>query len=118
MGFDLACVRSKLDRKFLNVSRAVGGFDSRSCRRIVRGMNVEVPDATAAAAKLTPDEARLWLAFSLYREGRLSTGPCAELAGLDRRAFMDELARHRVEAPYAVSDWEADVATLQKLGHL
>jgi predicted HTH domain antitoxin len=81
-------------------------------------MNVEVPDATAAAAKLKPEEARLWLAFSLYREGRRSTGPCAELAGLDRRAFMDELARHRVEAPYGVSDWEADVATVQKLGHL
>lgn len=94
------------------------GVDSRSCRGIVRPMIVEVPDVTAAAAKLTPKEARLWLAFSLYREGRLSTGPCAELAGLDRRAFMDELARHRVEAPYAVSDWEADVATLQKLGHL
>ena len=81
-------------------------------------MNVEVPDATAAAAKLTPDEARLWLAFSLYREGRLSTRQCADLAGLARRAFMDELARHRVEAPYAVPDWEADFATLQKLGHL
>lgn len=81
-------------------------------------MNVEVPDAAAAAAKLTPDEARLRLAFSLYREGRLSTGLSAELAGMDRRAFMDELARHRVEAPYSVVDWEADVATLQKLGHL
>ncbi|MEY4814821.1 MAG: hypothetical protein RLZZ162_1894, partial [Verrucomicrobiota bacterium] len=31
-------------------------------------MIVEVPDVTAAAAKLTPEEARLWLAFSLYRE--------------------------------------------------
>jgi predicted HTH domain antitoxin len=81
-------------------------------------MNVEVPDAPAAAAKLTPDDARLLLAFSLYREGRLSTRLCAELAGMDRRAFMDELARHRVEAPFSVADWEADVATLQKLGHL
>ena len=81
-------------------------------------MNVEIPDAPAAAAKLTPDAARLLLAFSLYREGRLSTRLCAELAGLDRRAFMDELARHRIEAPYAVEDWEADVATLKSLGHL
>ena len=81
-------------------------------------MNVELPDAAAGAANLTPEEARLRLAFSLYREGRLSTRLSADLAGLDRRAFMDELARHRVEAPYSVADWEEDVATLQKLGHL
>ena len=81
-------------------------------------MIVELPDAPAAAAKLTPDEARLRVAFSLYREGRLSTGLGAELAGLDRRAFMAELARHKVEAPFTVADWESDVATLRKLGQL
>jgi predicted HTH domain antitoxin len=81
-------------------------------------MNVELPDAAAAAANLTPDDARLLLAFALYREGRLSTRLCAELAGLDRRAFLDELAKHRVEAPYSQGDWESDVATLRKLGHL
>ena len=78
-------------------------------------MNVELPDAPAAAAKLTPHEVRLRLAFSLYRDGTLSTGRCAELIGLDRRAFMDELARHRVEAPYKVEDWEADLATVERL---
>jgi predicted HTH domain antitoxin len=81
-------------------------------------MNVELPDAPAAAAGLTPEGARLRVAFSLYREGRLSTGLCAELAGLDRSAFMDELARHKVEAPFTVADWESDVATLRKLGQL
>ena len=81
-------------------------------------MNVEVPDATAAAAKLPPDEERLWLAFSLYREGRLSTGLCAELAGLNRRTFMDELARHRVEAPFTMADLDADPADLRALGRL
>ena len=81
-------------------------------------MNVELPDAPAAAAKLTPDEARLRVAFSLYHEGRLSTGLCAELAGLDRRAFMDELARHKVEAPFTVADLEADMADLRALGRL
>ena len=81
-------------------------------------MNVELPDAPASAARLTPGEVRLELAFSLYRQGRLSTGLCAELAGLDRRAFMGELARHRVQAPFAAADWEADLATLRKLGQL
>lgn len=79
-------------------------------------MNVELPDAPAIAAGLTADEARLRVAFSLYREGRLSTPQCAELAGLSRRAFMDELARHRVEAPYALADLEGDAATLKALG--
>jgi predicted HTH domain antitoxin len=79
-------------------------------------MNVELPDAPVIAAGLTADEARLRVAFSLYREGRLSTPQCAELAGLSRRAFMDELARHRVEAPYALADLEADATTLKELG--
>jgi predicted HTH domain antitoxin len=78
-------------------------------------MKVELPDAPATAAGLTPEEARLRVAFSLYREGRLSTKQCADLAGLDRSAFLDALARHRVEAPYAVADLEADLATLGRL---
>ncbi|MFZ5497090.1 MAG: UPF0175 family protein [Verrucomicrobiota bacterium] len=78
-------------------------------------MKVDLPDAPAAAAGLTPEEARLRVAFSLYREGRLSTKQCAELAGLDRRAFMDELARHRIEAPYDLADLKSDLATLDKL---
>ncbi len=77
-------------------------------------MIVELPDSPAMAAKLTPEEARLSVAFALYREGRLSTRQCAELAGLTRSAFMDELARHRVESPYSVSDLNADLATLRK----
>ncbi len=81
-------------------------------------MNVELPDAPAAAAKLTPEEVRLRLAFSLYRDGTLSTGRCAELAGLNRRAFMDELAKHKVEAPFTVADLESDLADLRALGRL
>ncbi len=79
-------------------------------------MIVELPDSPAIAAKLTPEEARLSVAFALYREGRLSTRQCAELAGLTRPAFMDELARHRVEMPFSVADLDADLATLRKLG--
>jgi predicted HTH domain antitoxin len=78
-------------------------------------MNVELPDAPALAAGLTPEDARLRIAFSLYREGRLSTRQSAELAGLDRHAFMDQLALHRVEAPYSIADWESDLATIQTL---
>ena len=78
-------------------------------------MTVEQPDAPASAAGLTPDDARLRLAFSLYTEGRLSTLKAALLAGLDRDSFLDELARHRVPAPFTTEDLEADLATLRKL---
>jgi predicted HTH domain antitoxin len=81
-------------------------------------MNVELPDAPVAAARLTPEEVRLRLAFSLYGDGSLSTGLCAELAGMDRRAFMDQLAKHKVEAPFTVADLEADLADLRALGRL
>jgi predicted HTH domain antitoxin len=79
-------------------------------------MTVELSDPLAAAAKLTPDEVRLRIAFSLYSQGRLSTRQSAELAGLTRHAFMDELAKHRIEAPYRLEDWQADLATLRELG--
>lgn len=78
-------------------------------------MQMDLRDAPVAAAGLTPDEARLRLAMSLYRDARLSTKLRAEMAGLDRRAFMDELARHRVEAPYDLEDLQSDLAALDKL---
>lgn len=77
-------------------------------------VKIDLPDAPVNAAGLTPEEARLHVAFSLYHEGRLSTQQCAELAGLPRLAFMDELARHRIEAPYTVQDAEADWANLNE----
>ncbi|MBC8038171.1 MAG: UPF0175 family protein [Rhizobiales bacterium] len=69
----------------------------------------------AASRVFTQAEAKLRLAFSNYREGRLSTRQCAELAGLSRDRFMDELARHRIEAPYTVADLDADLASLDRL---
>lgn len=96
-------------------SHPVATIDSLAFASRMRSMNVELPDAPSAAAGLTPDEARLRVAFSLYREGRLSTPQCAELAGLSRHAFLDELARHRIEVPYDLADLETDAATLKAL---
>lgn len=77
-------------------------------------MKVDLPDI-AAAAGLTPDEAHLRLAFSLYRDARLSTNQCAELACLDRRTFLDDQVRHLIESPYNLADIQSDLATLDKL---
>jgi predicted HTH domain antitoxin len=38
-------------------------------------------------------EARLLLAVKLYEQGRISTGMAAQLAGMERVAFMFELAK-------------------------
>lgn len=74
-------------------------------------MIVNVPSHFPDAAKLTPDEfardARLAMAAKLYELKRLSSGMAAQLAGVERRDFLLELARFGV----AVHDLSADELT-------
>ena len=47
-------------------------------------------------ADVPEEEVRLLLAVKLFEEGKASLGRSAKLAGLSRRDFIDELARHRI----------------------
>jgi predicted HTH domain antitoxin len=59
-------------------------------------LTIPYPDDLLLSLKKNPQEfeaeARLLLAVKLYEMGRVSTGIAAQLAGLERVAFMFELA--------------------------
>jgi predicted HTH domain antitoxin len=60
-------------------------------------LSIPYPEDLLLSLKTTPEEfeaeARLLLAVKLYELGRVSTGVGAQLAGMDRVAFMFQLAR-------------------------
>ena len=53
---------------------------------------------------ITPDEAQLLLAITLFERGRLSLGQAAKMAGYSKRAFMELAGRNGV----AVFDYPAE----------
>jgi predicted HTH domain antitoxin len=63
-------------------------------------IEVTVPEEVLAALRKTPQEVardvRVSAAVEWYAEGLVSQGKAAELAGLSRVDFLDELARRKV----------------------
>lgn len=62
----------------------------------------DLPPSTFAALRLSPDEfareMRIAASVQWYAQGLVSQGKAAEIAGLDRAEFLDELFRRRVPA--------------------
>ena len=58
----------------------------------VKTVNVRLPDSV----DLDDREAQTILAAQLYKQGRLSLGQAAEVAGLSKRAFAEILGRYEV----------------------
>ena len=65
-------------------------------------ITIEVPDETLAALRKDPEEfareMRIAATVEWYAEGIVSQGKAAELAGLTRAEFLDELHRRRIPA--------------------
>ena len=65
-------------------------------------ITIEVPDDVFPALRQSPQEfareMRLAAAIQWYSQGRISQGKAAEIAGLDRTAFLFGLAHARVDA--------------------
>ncbi len=64
-------------------------------------LHVTFPDDVFAALKKSPGEVekevRLAAAIDWYRRGLISQGRAAELAGLARADFLDELAARKID---------------------
>ena len=60
-------------------------------------------------------ELMLLVALELYREGRVSLGKAAELAGLSLREFLYELRSRRVPLNYDLDEFEEDMETVRML---
>ena len=71
--------------------------------------------AELARPRGVEEELRLLVALELYREGRVSLGKAAELAGLSLREFLYELRSRRVPLNYDLEELEEDVKTMRTL---
>lgn len=65
-------------------------------------VSFSLPDSVVSAHGRSLDEfvqaLRLAAAMHWYARGEISQGKAAEVAGISRRAFLDELARQRADA--------------------
>ena len=61
------------------------------------------------------DELRLLIALELYREGRISLGMAAEIAGLSLREFLCELRSRGVPLNYDLEELEHDLEAVRRL---
>lgn len=71
--------------------------------------------AEAVSPRSLEDEARLLIALELYREGRVSLGKTAEVAGLSVGDFMYELRVRRIPLNYDAEDLEHDLEVVNSL---
>ena len=64
-------------------------------------LTIELPEKVATALRRDPagveKDVRLAAAIEWYRRGMLSQGRAAELAGLSRADFLDELAARKID---------------------
>ena len=66
----------------------------------MKTISIELPDAAFSALRKSPDEfakeMRIAAAVKWYELGEISQGRAAEIAGLNRAAFIDVLSRYQV----------------------
>lgn len=83
-------------------------------------VTISLPRSVLSAAGVREGEldrlVRELVAVELYRQGRVSLGKAAEVAGLSTKwEMMSTLARHGVWLDYTVEDATYDAATLKEL---
>ena len=81
-------------------------------------MSVVISDEILQATHLTEVEFLQEIAVSLYQKQKLSLGKASKLARMGRIQFQKLLASRQIPINYDVEDFDADLTTLRKLGHL
>ena len=80
-------------------------------------MTIELPDQALGSLQLTIEQARQELAIGLYAGGEISLGRAAQIAGLPRISFQQELGRRHICVNYTAEDAQHDIETVRgKLG--
>ncbi len=66
----------------------------------MKTLEISCPEDILAESGETPEELeqelRFLVAEKLYEMGRVTSGHAAEMAGMDRVPFLNELGRHRI----------------------
>ena len=65
--------------------------------------------------EVVPKLVKLYLAIELCREGKVSLGKAAEIAGVTKWEMMEILASKGVSIQYDVKDLEKDIKTLEEV---
>jgi predicted HTH domain antitoxin len=77
---------------------------------------IEMPPEITTCCKVRKEELAPFLkkkiAIELYREGAVSLGKAAEIAGLERIDMMDTLRQMKVPIQYGVEELKEDIKTL------
>lgn len=67
----------------------------------MKTLNINIPDGAFSALRYTPEEfareMRFAAAVHWYHQGLISGSIAAEIAGLTRLQFLDELARRKLD---------------------
>lgn len=66
----------------------------------MRTTTIDIPDSACSALRVSPDEfvheMRTEAAAQWYAQGKISQAKAAEIAGISRAKFIDELARRQI----------------------
>ncbi|RLF87846.1 UPF0175 family protein [Thermococci archaeon] len=80
---------------------------------------VSIPQDLAIILKVNerelPKLVKVYLAIELYREGIVSLGKAAEIAGVSKWEMMEILASKGIPLQYSEEDLREDVKTLERL---
>lgn len=74
-------------------------------------LEINLPDSV----KLTEFEIKMTLAAKLYEDGTLSGGQAAELAGISKREFLEQLGKYGVSIfGYTAEELREDLERMRK----
>lgn len=76
-------------------------------------MLIEISDNVVAQSGLSKNDILLEVALSLYQRGAISLGLAAQMAGLHRYAFQQEMGRRRISVNLSWEDVQKDIADIK-----
>ncbi|HEY9702154.1 MAG TPA: UPF0175 family protein [Allocoleopsis sp.] len=81
-------------------------------------MSITIPNEIIQATGRTENTLKLELAIIMFKDYHISSGKCAEFAGLSLIEFRQELNSREICINYDIEDWKLELQTLQELGDL
>ncbi len=78
-------------------------------------MSIVIPDEIPQSTRLTPAEIMQELALALFQREKLTLGQASRLAGVSQWQFQQLLGCRNILIHYGVTDFEADLRTLDAL---